>query len=163
MKPGETPMNENHIVDQIRAARVSGMTHVAVYSHESLNSTAANPKAAADAVCAAMGLRGLGSGWLELPGADAGAALAALLHRDLAYLLEIMPLAEAKRLAGLFVALFDPNATFFSNGTLAASMAELPGFEYAEWDAVTDATFDSGIIAVDRERIGIAWFEDEDA
>jgi hypothetical protein len=54
-----------------------------------------------------------------------------------------------------FVALFLLDAIFFTNSTE-------PFLQTKSWDPLTDSTFDSGIVAVSKSRIGAIWFEDED-
>jgi hypothetical protein len=60
----------------------------------------------------------------------------------------------ANHLARRVVALFEPGGTYFTNGTLAD---EEPG----SWDPATTATFDTGVIAVGPNHVGIVWFTDE--
>ncbi len=84
-----------------------------------------------------------------------------ILHYDLAYHSEIMPIENASLLARRFLKLFSPDIKFFSNS---------PGTEEVKneivsmtgWLPITQATFDTGVIAVDGNHIGCLWVEDED-
>lgn len=91
--------------------------------------------------------------------ASAVAILSQLLHKDMAYGSEIMPLEEARNLASGFISLFDATSNYYSNSTWHQHES---GGNIRAWAPLTEATFDSGIIVVDNHKIGIAWFEDED-
>jgi len=82
--------------------------------------------------------------------------LSHLLHSDMAYDAELMQPEEAEILATAFIAFFGDDCRYYSN----SSWEEGTGLR--TWSDFTDATFDSGVIAVDTKQIGIAWFEDED-
>jgi hypothetical protein len=96
----------------------------------------------------------------EIDNKDAAVAiLAHLLHKDMAYGSEIMPIENANKLATSFVAAFDEGSQYYSNSIWNKN-------EYREnisgFNPVTEATFDSGIIVVDKNKIGIAWCEEEE-
>lgn len=91
--------------------------------------------------------------------ASAVAILTQLLHKDMAYGSEIMPIEDARNLASNFISLFDPESKYYSNSTWNKNEY---GKNISGWNPLTEATFDSGIIVVDKNKIGIAWFEDED-
>lgn len=92
--------------------------------------------------------------------------LVRLLHQDLAYDVEIMPLKKATSFANRFFSIFSSEAAYFSNSTWNKNEYSTTenNFEFglSSWTSLTDATFDSGIIVCDGDRIGIAWFADED-
>lgn len=92
--------------------------------------------------------------------------LAQLLYRDMAYDTELMKAEEALELAEKFVSLFsEQSSQYYSNSEWRNDPLQTPGTFGAQlngWSPFTDATFDSGIIVVDKDKIGIAWFEDED-
>ena len=54
-----------------------------------------------------------------------------------------------------FLASFEKNARYFTNGTYGPT--DLSG-----WNPLTDATFDTGVVAVCDSMIGILWVEDGD-
>ncbi|MDZ4656599.1 MAG: hypothetical protein SH868_03370 [Bythopirellula sp.] len=81
--------------------------------------------------------------------------LCTLLHQDMAYKSELIPLAEAELLSNAFIELFKGQiCRFYSNGEW-----HIP---YQEWTPATDATFDGGILALGEHLSGCVWFEDED-
>ena len=91
--------------------------------------------------------------WEILDFYKAQKGLVNVLNRDLAYNEEVMPLDKASEIANKFLCLFDrKNSNYFSNWRLSGH----------SWDPLTEATFDTGIIVLDNNRIGILWFEDED-
>jgi hypothetical protein len=83
----------------------------------------------------------------------ARSTLRAVLERDLAYRAKIMDPRLAERLSDEYLGLFGADAYFFTN-----TDAEIEG----AWSGLTEATIDTGILAVDQLRVGCAWFEDED-
>ncbi|TDN38142.1 hypothetical protein A8B98_25440 [Hymenobacter sp. UV11] len=92
--------------------------------------------------------------------------LARLLHQDLAYDAEIMPLEEAKLFADKLFSLFSNQTAYFSNSTWNEHEYSQVNNDFklglSSWTSFTEATFDSGIIICDIDKIGIAWFADED-
>ncbi|MDO7887123.1 hypothetical protein [Hymenobacter cheonanensis] len=92
--------------------------------------------------------------------------LTELLHHDLAYGTEIIPRGKASSLAGAFISLFSEQAVYFSNSTWNKNeyCEATKYFELGQtsWTSFTEATFDSGLIVCDTDKIGIAWFADED-
>lgn len=105
-----------------------------------------------DAVEAARALAGVPA-WepREIDAAAAEALLVSVLHRDLAYGLEMMPLDEARAMASEFVAAATPGTRFFTNTAGDGS-----------WTPLTDATFDCAIIRVGEHEVVQAWVECED-
>jgi hypothetical protein len=79
-----------------------------------------------------------------------------ILHRDLVYQLEIMPLARAEQLVDQFFMLFTDqivqcytNRISYDSGGMA-------------WSSKTDATFDIGILVMGETFAGVLWVEGED-
>jgi hypothetical protein len=116
-------------------------------------------KNAADVVAEQCGFRGLADGWRELGRDDAESIAAAVLSHDLAYRSELMDAARAKDYAERFLALFD-DAKYYTNGDLGPVHAQ--GGGTAGWDPITGATFDTGVVVVGTNRVGILWVQDED-
>ena len=99
--------------------------------------------------------------YFEVGFEDAKLTLTHLLHKDMAYEHEIMPLAQASILAAEFLAEFSSEeARYFTNSDWPAWLAN-PG-SGRSWAPATDATFDSGILIITPTRVGCAWFMDED-
>jgi hypothetical protein len=92
--------------------------------------------------------------------------LVSLLHKDMAYSVEMMTLEKARILTRKFFSLFSSHALYFSNSTWNENEYAVPAkaFELglSSWAPLTELTFDSGIIICDNNRIGIAWFSDDD-
>ena len=92
--------------------------------------------------------------------------LASLLHKDIAYSVEIMALEKAKVLTKKFFSLFSSHALYFSNSTWNENEHAVPakGFKLglSSWSPLTELTFDSGIIICDDNIVGIAWFSNDD-
>lgn len=113
--------------------------------------------AALDEVLEMSGLNGAYSDCLQpLTRLQAGSALLYLLTHDLAYSVEFATGSEASPLVTSFLSQFPDPAEFFTNGTSSF------GTGNSSWTPLTSATFDSGIIAVTSEAIGVVWFADED-
>ena len=94
--------------------------------------------------------------WVDLDRASALAIATNVLHRDLAYGVPVMPMDRAGDLARRLIDLFDgPSTSFLSNGTLG-------GRDRGSWDPLTDATFDTGVVCVAGDRLGLLWVADED-
>lgn len=133
----------------IKANRQSGQVIVSL-----VNRTQRAPDAAANSAVTALGLKAVA--WRVLAAAEAVDALQRVLHRDLAFDAPIMPEDLARELATRIVRFFGPSAIFYTN----QSQAE--GQSTGSWDPVTDATFDTGIIAVGVTRVGVVWFLEDD-
>ncbi|MFD1874663.1 hypothetical protein [Hymenobacter bucti] len=92
--------------------------------------------------------------------------LTTLLHQDLAYSVEIMPIEEASLFAEKFCFLFSDQAIYYSNSTWNNKEYTNSAGDFelglSSWASLTAATFDSGIIICDSDKIGIAWFQAED-
>lgn len=112
-------------------------------------------------LAAAFGLSAAPGIYRAIPPAEAMAVLEVVLHRDLAYSTEIVPEEQALYLANDFVRLFEPTSTvFYTNGTHGLPQARPnvgPG-----WQPATDATFDTGVLALGRAISACVWFKDED-
>jgi hypothetical protein len=94
--------------------------------------------------------------WTPLSAPEALEAATRVLHSDLVYDLPVMKRDLAKELARRFIECFEDGAAFVTNGTFALDRTG------GGWSPLTDATFDSGVIGVSTERIGLLWVEDED-
>ena len=82
--------------------------------------------------------------------------LAAALGRDLAYRVAVMPVDVAAELARQLVEVLEPGARWWTNGDVADRG------NFAAWNPLTEATFDSGVIGISETRTLIAWVMDED-
>jgi hypothetical protein len=112
-----------------------------------------------------LGLRPMGprgDQWREISGEAAFRHVAVLMHEDSVYKGEIMPTSRAKELAEQVLDAV-PNARYFTNTeTEDGFVAWGSGFRIKDWNSITDATVDTGILMLSDFRIGIFWVEDED-
>jgi len=96
--------------------------------------------------------------------AKAEEIVARLLHQELAYNSEIMPMEQAWNLALDFLRGFDQaDARFYTNvdfGTIRQTGPD--SWAGPQWNPVTNATFDAGVIAIHPKRAACFWVEDED-
>jgi hypothetical protein len=90
--------------------------------------------------------------------------MARLLHQDMAYNSEIMAMEQAWNLAVEFLRYFNhAEARFYTNidfGTIRQTGPD--SWAGPQWNPVTNATFDAGVIAIDPKRAACFWVEDED-
>jgi hypothetical protein len=94
--------------------------------------------------------------WTELDARAATDLATRVLHQDLAYGASVMSLDVATALARRFLDFFGDQAAFVTNGTFGANGSG------GSWASLTDATFDTGVVAVSAGRVGLLWVEDED-
>lgn len=104
----------------------------------------------------AVGLKPLSESWVVVDAARAARIITGLLHRDLAYNGELMPLLPAQALAAEFVSAFGPSAR------CATNTEGLPNESPMAWTPATDATFDIGVAILGQSAAGIYWVADED-
>jgi hypothetical protein len=96
--------------------------------------------------------------------ADSARRLATLiLNRDMAYSNEIIPTERAAALADRFLAQFGTDSVhFYTNTTLSGTSEPERPWSGANWNPVTAATFDSGVLVTSPRCCGCFWIEDED-
>jgi hypothetical protein len=114
--------------------------------------------ATADAVACAF-VRELGMKpppkWTTLDSRQALTVATRVLFADFAHDSPVMPVHLAARLARTFIDVLGPGATFLTNGTLALTHAR-------GWTPLTGAAFDTGLVGVSADRVGLLWVEDAD-
>jgi hypothetical protein len=94
----------------------------------------------------------------EIDAAAARRHLELILHHDLAYRVQHMPIARAAELTARFLAPFGTERVrYFTNAT----DFDATGQNWA-WNPVTTATFDTGVLVVGPQLSGCLWVEDED-
>ena len=112
-----------------------------------------------------FGLRPLGDKWRGVDRDIAAQVLHALLIVDMAYSSARMSEEEASSACGEFLSQFSADSWFFTNGTWEKGWTKSGGMGTSfgpSWVPETDATFDGGIIVLDRSRNGVRWLEDDD-
>ena len=90
--------------------------------------------------------------------------LTRILHEDMAYESEIMPMKSARNLAAEFLRQFqEGQSRFYTNIDFGTEKQTGPNsWAGPQWNPVTDATFDAGVIAIGSKRAACLWVEDED-
>jgi hypothetical protein len=151
----------NEYRDRVRAARDCGVVHIEFRRRAELTA-ADDPRDVADALVRTLGLRPLGGAWREITRAAALASLRDVLERDRAYGAELMSAVDATSLADEFLDRFDATAQFYTNGTFPQQTEPHTDGWAGSWDPITQATFDTGVVAVDERAAGLLWVEDED-
>ena len=147
------------VIQEILRLRDAGHTTCAVVD---LPERETGPSAV-DRVVQDHGFRGITTEWHEISSADAHAIVTTLLHRDLAYDEEIMPLETAADLATQFFDLapephsYFTNAEWSMNADATTSPATLRAF-----DPISDAALDSGVVCLGDGRAALLWVEDEE-
>jgi hypothetical protein len=94
--------------------------------------------------------------WTELDTSGALEVATRVLHADVAYNVPIMAIELEDALARRFLRSCCDGAVFLTNGSLA--LAHTGG----QWSSLTDATFDTGVVAIAARRAALLWVEDED-
>ena len=112
-----------------------------------------------------FGLRPLGDKWRGIDRDTAARVLLALLIEDMAYSSPRISEAEARTACDEFLSQFSADSWFFTNGNWEdgwTKSGEAGGSFGPSWEPATDATFDGGVVVLDREQSGVLWLEDED-
>ncbi|WP_242218504.1 hypothetical protein [Bacillus cereus group sp. BfR-BA-01380] len=82
-----------------------------------------------------------------------------ILSMDMAYDIDLETKPLAEKLSNYFLKEFLSDAKYYTNG----KFDEVDGFfRLSEWTSITNSTFDTGILAIDKNKIGILWAEDND-
>jgi hypothetical protein len=110
-----------------------------------------------DDVARAAGVEPLERRWHEVDEKTAIRFLSALLHRDLAYRVEVMPEHRAKWLAEQFIAEFGK-----FNSRFATNSLDQPDRTPFAWTSATDYTFDAGLVVMGEAGAGLYWIANED-
>lgn len=151
-----TPEEFEELATEIRGRRRRGKVWIKRVALE--HSTTEAAQARADALVTSLDLTP-SPVWYPMSRSEAKKGAASILHRDRAYDGEIMPANDASRLARGFLGFFtNGDVKCFTNGRLIKPSSESD----RGWNAITEATFDCGIIVVADDSIGILWVADED-
>ncbi|WP_437877677.1 hypothetical protein [Sorangium sp. So ce513] len=136
------------IIDRIQAARSCGVLHIGVVA-ESVRSV--------EDLARRFGLRDDVGTYREIDEETAWRIIAYVLHRDLAYGVDMVSAEEAARLAREFLEQFDgAGCRYFTNGNFGEDPTG------ASWSPATSATFDTGALILGASKSGCLWVEDED-
>lgn len=117
-----------------------------------------------DVVADLFGLTLLGEDWRSIDRGVAHSVLLKLLLEDMAYNQRRLSDLQANALAIEFLGHFATDALFYTNGDwgiVPDYVSKGTGAGHS-WIPATSATFDGGVLALDVERCGVLWIEDED-
>jgi hypothetical protein len=104
-----------------------------------------------------LGYSEIGDRWRQINRETAQQILNFILNQNLAYAEQSMTITDAETIADKFLNFFNDNCQFFTNALFNDNYSRL-----AEWDSITESTFDTGVVIVSNEKIGILWVQDED-
>jgi hypothetical protein len=110
-----------------------------------------------DDVARTAGVEPLEERWNEVDQKTAARFLSALLHRNLAYHVDVMPEHRAQWLAEQFIAAFGKYNSRFATNSL-----DTPGQAPFAWNPATEYTFDAGLVVIGEKGSGLYWLADED-
>ena len=117
-----------------------------------------NLMALVDSFVMQLGFSGIGDRWKHINRESAQKILNFILNKNLAYSSEeSITVTDAESIADRFMNLFKDNSQFFTNAIFNHNYSGL-----TEWDSIAESTFDTGVVIVSNERIGILWVQDED-
>ncbi|MED3728545.1 hypothetical protein [Priestia filamentosa] len=106
-----------------------------------------------------LGYQGLGNDWDSVDEQMARRIITYILSMDLAYDSDLDSTPIAGELCDYFISLLSSQAEYYTNAHFEEDSGH---FRLEEWSSISTSTFDTGIIVVDRDKIGILWVEDED-
>jgi hypothetical protein len=95
---------------------------------------------------------------LELTAEQARILITATLHRDMAYSVELLPLAEARSLAKVFIAAAGSEARYFSNCEVIDEVSGVGSWSFM----VTTHTFESVLYCIGEAEAALLVAIDED-
>lgn len=110
-----------------------------------------------DALAETVGLEPLGQRWRLVDRVRAEAILTRVLHRSLAYEVELMPRSTAAWLASEFLGAVGLHGTRFATNT-----PDLPGTSPFGWEPATEWPIDTGVMAIGVNGAVLHWVADED-
>ncbi len=148
---------QTHIRENI-GKRDAGLVHFEIRSRKDFSST--KDTAAIDEFVSELNHKKLDSLWKTFNKYDAERLLTSILHKDMAYQYECMEIGLARSTMRSFFDLFSDAARFYSNAEFRPESGGL--VSVSSHQAITNATFDSGIVAIDDNHVGFIWIEDED-
>ena len=158
-------MNTDKLLQEMREAIWSGISHFEIYDNEvDVEWQSLLFKRIPTIITS---LEDFKNSFLEIDNVElAKAILTALLHKPMGHNMELMPLDKANLLVDRFFSLFSKQALYFSNSTWNENEYAGPDKDFAlglsSYAPLTELTFDSGIVICDNSKIGIIWFSEDD-
>ena len=118
-----------------------------------------------DDVARNFGLKEIGAAWREVDRSNAIQILRNLLAESMAHQSPRLEPDQVTLAIDQFMSSFTEGAAFFTNGTWETGPQKGKHSNTVfgpDWEPVTQATFDGGIVALGLGIFGILWIEDED-
>jgi len=118
-----------------------------------------------DEAARTFGLHALGDKWRAIDRVTAVRVLFALLLEDMAHSSPRLSAEQARVATEEFLSQFAADSRFVTNGNWEDGWTNSEDGCTAfgpSCEPATNATFDGGVIALDRSRSGVLWLEDED-
>lgn len=110
-----------------------------------------------------LGFSGLGNEWRIVDESRAREILHYVLSLDLAYDQELESSSLAEELTQYFIMQFSGTTTYYTNADFDYDRGFGKGlFGLRSWSPLSKAIFDTGVIAINEEKVGILWVEDND-
>ena len=119
----------------------------------------------ADDVARHFGLKAIGAAWRRVDRSTAIHILRNLLEENMAVQSPRLEPDKAKLAIDEFMEAWAEDTAFFTNGTWDTGWQKSKHSNTLfgpDWEPITQATFDSGIVALGPRIFGILWIEDED-
>ncbi|GAA6619377.1 hypothetical protein [Scytonema sp. NUACC26] len=110
-----------------------------------------------DSFVTQQGYHNLGDRWREISREEAEKIINFIMTKDLAYSAELMSPEEAQQISSKVSTLFAGDCKYFTNASFVNNFSGM-----SEWNSITESTFDTGVIVVSGDRIGMLWVQDED-
>ena len=115
--------------------------------------------ATVDSFVKELGFKPIGEEWELITQQTARNILIYLFSMDMAYNIELDSKPLADKLSYSFLSGFSSGAKIFTNGYFDKDSGF---FALRGWQPLSNATFDTDIVILDANKIGILWVEDED-
>jgi hypothetical protein len=97
--------------------------------------------------------------WKEIDKSMAKQILEYILSFDMAYDIELDSKPLADKLSNYFFNQFLSDTKYYTNGDFDNDFGF---FRLRSWTPITNSTFDTGVLGIDKNKIGILWAEDND-
>lgn len=116
-----------------------------------------------DSFVTRFGFLGINDRWNEIEFLNARRIMFRIVRTDLAYDLPQVPEEVANTLVEEIIKTLDADvgSRYFTNGEYYKPISRAPGIG-PSWQPITNATFDSGVVVLADQSIGLVWVEDED-
>ncbi|WP_432339186.1 hypothetical protein [Bacillus tequilensis] len=105
------------------------------------------------------GYHGLEDQWNAVSEQTARNLMTYILSKDLAYENSLSSEPIAFELCDYFFHCFSDDPVYYTNADVDVQSGDV---RLSSWSPITQATFDAGLVVIDKKKIGMFWVEDED-